>query len=114
MMARDRDYRGPERRDGYDNGTLAGLPVWARAISVLGAVGCVCLFLGFLIYTGAKSIPELQKELSALIESNHMLEKSLQEHQREAERQSRISVQVCANLARMLKDDVREQRCYEQ
>lgn len=114
-MVQARGYSGPERRD-YPNGdgTLASLPAWARAIAVLGATGSVCLFLGFLIYAGAKSLPEMQKEISALIESNHAVETALRDHQLEAARMRRVMEQTCAGIAKQLKDDAREQRCYDQ
>ena len=115
-MTKDRNnYPGPERRTENGNGSsgvLAGLPMWARIITVLGATGTVCTISLYLVYTGGQAIPDIQLKQGVILEQNRRLEDLINEHIVSNRQLIRIMQQVCVGVNRS--DPAREAQCYNQ
>lgn len=111
MTPKRTGYEGPERRY-YENGNgtgglLTGLPGWAKVIAVIGIPGAIAFFL---VWVGAKSIPNIQEQIIRQGEQNKRIQELILDHGRQSEDLLRLMQRICANTA---KDDTREQRCFD-
>lgn len=91
-------YEGPERREyangnGTGNGWLSGLPVWARVSGVIGIPG---VFLGYFIWVGGQTIPDMQREIIVLHQEIIEVRKTQQEELRAHEALQRMAERICA------------------
>lgn len=106
-MTRDH-YEGPERRDASDNnGLLAGIPAWIRAIAIVGIPGAIALWV---VWIGSQTLPEMTKEMVAVRAELAHTNQLLTESQQRSENLYRMMQRVCSASART--DEVRS-ACFD-
>src|SRR5262245_58534823 len=100
-------YAGPERRASEDIGPFAGLPQWAKVISIVGIPGGIALFL---VWIGAQSIPEIKTELVAYRMEAERARQAIQQQTQQSEQIYRMLQRICAEVA---KTDEGRARCFD-
>lgn len=101
------DYKGPDRRNGND-GWIAAVPVWARAIAVVGIPGAIAIFL---VWVGANEIPKIARQTAVNHDAIMRVEDMLREHHAHDIGMYRVFQRICSNTAR---NEIERQRCFDQ
>jgi hypothetical protein len=100
-------YTGPERRAAVESGPFAGLPQWAKVISIVGIPGGIALFL---VWVGAQSLPEIKTELVAYRMEAERARQAIQQQTQQSEQIYRMLQRICAEVA---KTDEGRARCFD-
>lgn len=100
------DTNGKYRRIVPD-GFLAELPVWVRAVAVVGIPGAIAFFL---VWIGANTIPKMQQEITILQQQHALMQQLESQRDQRAEDLYRLMQRICANTA---KDNQERQRCFD-
>jgi hypothetical protein len=102
------NYDGPERRTAPpDTGPFAGLPQWAKVVSIVGIPGGIALFL---TWVGAQSLPEIRTELVAYRMEAERSRQVMQAQTAQSEQIYRLLQRICAEVA---KSDEGRARCFD-
>lgn len=94
-------YSGEDRRE------TNGLPLWVRAVAVMGIPGAIALFL---VWVGAQEVPRMRAVTDATHEDVLRNREMLREHEEQSAAMYRMLQRICSNTA--TKDDER-QRCFD-
>lgn len=100
------DYDGPERRLDT-NGWGTGLPIWVRAIALVGIPGAIAFFL---VYIGAQTIPRMQENLIVQQQQILKMQDLISQHIQQQEALYRLMQRFCANAGRTQDE---KDRCYD-
>jgi hypothetical protein len=110
-MVQDRRTLPPATDDKW----MDALPVWAqsfvvmaRVIAVIGAPTAIAIFL---VWSGAKELPELRKQSQLTYEASLTNREILREHALQSAAIYRLLQRICSNGA---KTDTDRQRCFDE
>ena len=98
------------RREGDDpslGALLAAVPVWARAVAIIGIPGAIALWL---VWVGSNTIPAIERELIVVHEQLTQTQQLLQENLRTQQDLYRLEQKICANGAHTAEE---RGRCFE-
>jgi hypothetical protein len=90
------------------NGLAAELPIWIRAITILGVPSAIAIFL---VWVGARELPAMRIQSQANYEAILTTRDLIREHANHTAAMARQLQRICSNTARN-EDD--RQRCFDQ
>lgn len=101
---RDRRTNGDDRRH---DGWIAGVPVWARAVAVVGIPGTIAIFL---VWVGANEIPKISRQVQMNHDAIMRTQELIQQHSEQTAAMFRMLQRICSNTA---KNEVERDRCFD-
>jgi hypothetical protein len=99
------DDEGPDRRQNGD--WMASLPIWSRAVAVVGIPGAIAIFL---VWVGAQELPKIKQQTQLTLEAVNRTNELLAEHARDTSEVARMLQRICSNTAR---NDEERARCFD-
>lgn len=99
-------YQGPERRQ-WDGTEMSQLPMWARAIAIIGIPGAIAVYL---VWFGSNEIPRISEQQRTTNQEIVNVRELLSDQREDAAALFRMMQRICSNVAR--NDDERN-RCFD-
>lgn len=100
-------YDGPERRNGGTADWLAGLPVWARVLGIIGIPSGIAVFL---VWMGANYLPKISAQIEINANEIRRIRDAQITHEAQSEYTFRLLQRICTNTA---KTEFERQRCFD-
>lgn len=97
-------YSGVDRRNGAD---LWPLPLWIRAVAVVGIPGAIAIFL---TWVGANEVPRIKTQVQSTYDEVLRNREIIREHTEQSAAMYRMLQRICSNTA---KSDDERQRCFD-
>lgn len=98
-------YSGGDRRNGAAD--LWSLPLWIRAVAVVGIPGAIAIFL---TWVGANEVPRIKTQVQATYDEVLRNREIIREHTEQSAAMYRMLQRICSNTA---KSDDERQRCFD-
>jgi hypothetical protein len=100
-------YEGPERRNGGTADWLAGLPIWARVLGIIGIPSGIAVFL---VWMGANYLPKIGAQIDSNTNQIARIRDAQLAHDAQTEYTYRLLQRICTNTA---KTEFERQRCFD-
>ena len=99
-------YQGPERRH-WDGSELSQLPVWMRAIAIIGIPGAIATYL---VWVGSNELPKINRQQEVIAQEVTRVREVLDEQTEAAAAMYRMVQRLCSNAAR---NDSDRAKCFD-
>lgn len=97
----------PQRRSD-DQGWTAGLPIWAKVVSLVGIPGAVSMYL---VWMGANQLPVIDQKATQVVVETFRNRELIQQHIEQSEAMYRMLQRICSNTAR---NEDERQKCFDE
>lgn len=97
-----------ERRQNNDSPSWSeGLPIWVRAVALVGVPSAIAIFL---VWMGASDLPKIRSEIEQVHREVLFNREILNQQNLKSDAQLRLLRWICSNTA---KDDQARQKCFD-